>query len=289
MRRAAEGSLAAVVAGYLRSAEFANIKPSTQRTYRLALQPILAADGHRMVADLPRDKARKIIEEIGARTPAMANLTRAALSQVMRYAMSIELRSDNPFAGLRAYRGGTLHTWTPAELAQFIGRWPLGTRERLVFSYLYYTAQRSGDIIRWKWADVAGGAIHNRVGKTRKGDEKVQVIPIAPALWGAMQAGPRLGVYRVGDAYGRPLRAQQMVLKLIKASAASAGLPPRCTPHGLRKAALVALSESGATTKEIQAVSGHTTLGMVELYTAKADQARMAESALKLLPEIKGR
>src|SRR5262249_46810301 len=35
------GSLAAVVAGYCRSADFANIEPSSQRSYQAALKPIL--------------------------------------------------------------------------------------------------------------------------------------------------------------------------------------------------------------------------------------------------------
>ena len=46
------GSVAAVAAGYFRSADFANLSPSSQRSYRAALKPILAAHGHRLVRDL---------------------------------------------------------------------------------------------------------------------------------------------------------------------------------------------------------------------------------------------
>jgi hypothetical protein len=57
------GSLAAVAAGYLRSADFANLSPSSQRSYRTALKPILTAHGHRLMRDLTKVAARHVIEE----------------------------------------------------------------------------------------------------------------------------------------------------------------------------------------------------------------------------------
>ena len=60
------GTLAALAAEFFSSAEFANLAASSQATYRLALDPVLWRDGHRLVRDLPNEKARKIIQEIGA-------------------------------------------------------------------------------------------------------------------------------------------------------------------------------------------------------------------------------
>jgi hypothetical protein len=71
------GSLADVAAGYFRSAAFANLSQSSQRLYRIALKPVLAAHGHRLVRDLPKTAARSVIEAIGATRPGMANLTRS--------------------------------------------------------------------------------------------------------------------------------------------------------------------------------------------------------------------
>src|SRR5262249_15284250 len=82
------GTLAALAADFFGSIEFANLKPSSQATYRLALAPVLELDGHRLVRDLPPDKARKIIQEIGANRPAMANLTRAILRRLFAFAVS---------------------------------------------------------------------------------------------------------------------------------------------------------------------------------------------------------
>jgi len=135
------GTLAALAAEFFSSTEFANLRASSQATYRLALSPVLQLDGHRLVCDLPADKARKIIQEIGARRPAMANLTRAVLQRLFSFAMAIGQRRDNPFKAVPKYKIGTHHTWTDEQLSAYEQRWPIGTRERLAFDVLLYSAQ----------------------------------------------------------------------------------------------------------------------------------------------------
>jgi len=282
-RHVIAGSLAAVAAGYLRSADFANLSPSSQRSYRTALKPILAAHGHRLAHELQKDVARRVIENIGVTRPGMANLTRAVLSKIMAYAVETGVRHDNPFSGLKPYRLGTYHTWTDAEIAQFERRWPLGTRERLAFALLLYTGQRGGDVVRIVRSDIVTGRIRIAQDKARKGTTNELMIPIHPALARALQAGPVVGMQHViTDARGRPLRG---LTDLIEMAVKRAGLPPRCVAHGLRKAALRRLAEHGSTTKEIAAVSGHRSLSEIERYTARADQVGLAESAIAKLPD----
>jgi integrase len=243
----------------------------------------LEAHGHRLVRELPKAAARHVIEEIGATRPAMANLTRAVLSNVMVYAIAAGVRADNPFAGLEQYRLGTHHTWTDAEIAQFERRWPLGTRERLAFALLLYTAQRGGDIVKMVRNDIVNGRIRVSQDKARKGTTNELMITIHSALARALKAGPVVGMQHIiTDVRGRPLRK---LTSLIAKAAERAGLPPRCTAHGLRKAALRRLAEHGSTTKEIAAMSGHQSLKEIERYTARADQARLAQAAVEKLPD----
>ena len=277
------GSLAALAAGYLRSADFANLSPSSQASYQVALKPVLAAHGHRLVRDLTKVAARHVVEQIGAVRPGMANLTKAVLSKVIAYAIEIGVRTDNPFAGLKPYRLVTYHTWTDAEIAQFERRWPLGTRERLAFALLLYTGQRGGDVVRMQRADITNGRIRVAQDKTRKGTTNELLIPIHPALARALQAGPVVGMtHIITDARGKPL---QRLTKIMSAAVKTAGLPPRCVAHGLRKAALRRLAEAGSTTKQIAAVSGHRSLSEIERYTARADQAGLAQAAISKLPD----
>ncbi len=286
IRHVIPGSLAALASGYLRSADFANLSHSSQQSYQVALKPILAGHGHRLVRDLTKVAARHVIEQIGAVRPGMANLTKAVLSKVIAYAIETGVRADNPFAGLKPYRLGTYHTWTDAEIAQFERRWPLGTRERLAFALLLYTGQRGGDVVRMRWSDIAGSRIRVSQDKTRKGTTNELLIPIHPALARALQAGPVVGMTHViTDVRGKPL---QRLTKIIAAAVKSAGLPSRCLAHGLRKAALRRLAEAGSTTKQIAAVSGHRSLSEIERYTARADQAGLAQAAIAKLPDDEG-
>jgi integrase len=277
------GSLADVVAGYFRSASFANLSVSSQQVYRLVLKPVLAAHGHRLMRELPKTAARSVIEAIGATRPGKANSTRAALSQVMEYAIATGVRTDNPFSGLEPYRVGTHHTWTDAELAQFERHWRLGTRERLAYALLLYTGQRGGDVVKMTRNDIVNGYIRVSQDKVRKGTTNELMIPIHPALARALKAGPVVGMqHLITDARGRPLRS---LSALIGSAVKRAGLPERCVAHGLRKAALRRFAEHGGTTKEIAAVSGHRSLHEIERYTARADQVRLAQSAFAKLPD----
>jgi integrase len=277
------GSLAEITAGYFRSAAFANIEGSSQRLYQIALKPVLEAHGHRLVREMPKTSARNIIEAIGATRPGMANVTRAVLSNIMAYAIANGVRTDNPFAGLGKYRLGTHHTWTDAELAQYERRWKLGTRERLAYALLLYTMQRGGDVVKMARNDIVNGSIRVSQDKARKGTTNELMIAIHPALARALQAGPVVGMQHIlTDARGRPLRK---LSKVIERAAHAAGLPAHCTAHGLRKAGLRRAAEHGATTKEIAAMSGHRSLAEIERYTARADQARLARSAVAKLPD----
>ena len=58
-----------------------------------------------------------------------------------------------------------------------------------------------------------------------------------------------------------------------------AGLPKRCSAHGLRKAACRRLAEADAAANEIMSISGHTTMKEIVRYTVAADQARLARNA----------
>jgi len=277
------GSLTEVTTGYFRSAAFANLSASSQQVYRLVLNPVLAAHGHRLVREMPKTAARNIIEAIGATRPGKANLTRAALSQVMAYAIATGVRTDNPFSGLEQYRLGTHHTWTEAEIVQFERCWRLGTRERLAYALLLYTGQRGGDVVKMTRNDIVDGYIRVSQDKARKGTTNELLIPIHPALARALKAGPVVGMQHIiTDARGRPLRG---LTDLIEKAARLAGLPERCVAHGLRKAALRRLAEAGSTTKEIAAVSGHRSLSEIENYPAAADQVRLARAAVAKLAD----
>jgi integrase len=282
--RRGPGSVGALIFDYCRSPAFANLKPSSQKVYRIVLDRFGAMHGHRMVHDMPRAKVAAYIHAIGAERPGMANLTRKVLRRLLVHGVRTGYRTDNPVTEIDHYKGGTRHTWTDAELAAYERRWPLGTRERLAYALLLHTGQRGGDVVKMRRSDISAGAIAVVQQKTGA----ALSLPIHPDLAAAMRAGPSNGFNLIGAPNGRPI-SRAALTDLVKRAAKQAGLPPECLPHGLRKAQLRRLAEVGATVKEIASISGHKTLQEIERYTADADQkvlSRRAIARLKHEPEV---
>jgi enterobacteria phage integrase len=258
------GTLGAVINAFYRSVDFANLKPNSQKLYRGILDPISVKHGHRPARTMPSAGATKIIEDIGASRPGLANTTRKVMHRVMQHAKIV----PNPFAGITAYKRGSIHTWNETELAQFEARWPLGTRQRLAYALLM------------RRQDISNGAIH--VVQEKTGAELW--IPIAAELQAAMQAGPIAGINLLGDEHGQQL-TRDALTALMKRAAKAAGLGPECVPHGLRKAVLRRLAESGGTAKELASISGHSTLAEIERYTKAADQVQLSVAAIAKLKQ----
>ena len=276
----AKDSLGRLVTDFYGSRVFLNLKPSSRRVYKSVLEPIVAVHGHRSGAGMTYRHAEKIIREIGAEHPAMGNLTKKVLGQLMKYAIKAGWRDDNPINGhgIESFKIGTHHTWTDGELKAFEARWPLGTRERLAYSLLLYTGQRVGDVAAMRRGDISEGMIH--VIQEKTGAELH--IPIIFELDRAMKAGPNNGLALIGTADGRPLNADGLSA-LVRRARAAAGLPPKCRPHGLRKSAMRRLAEHDATSKQIMAVSGHKTSREVDRYTEAANQKNLARAGMAKL------
>lgn len=278
-----EDSLGKLILDFYGDRMFTGRKPSTRKLYRYALEPLAKEHGHRSVTLLTADNVETILNKIGEKAPGMGNLTRACLRLVMKLAVKKKRRKDNPVLGTEAFKVGEHHTWTDAELKQFETKWRLGTRQRLAYALLLYTAQRVGDVAKMTRADISENMIHVVQEKT---DARVW-IPIHPELQRAMKACKVEGLNSlIGGARGRAIKRQALSL-LIRESLRAADLPARCKPHGLRKAAMRLLAESGSTEKEIAAVSGHKTLKEIERYTKAADQKKLAKAAMGKLPNGK--
>jgi integrase len=277
-QRVVSGSLKALTMDYFVSIKFTKLAPGSQALYRKAINPVLEKDGHRLAADMPSEMAETIIAEIGARSPGMANIARAVLRNVFKIAIKRKIRKDNPFVEVPKYELGSHHTWTEAELQQFETRWPLGTRQRLAYDLLLWTTQRVGDVARMGRADIAESMIRGVQQKT--GTEFA--VPIRPELAASMRACPAKGLSLIGDTAGRPYSSRGLQAMMARAIEA-AGLPERCVAHGLRKAGMRRLAEKGASTKQLQAISGHKTLAEVQRYTDAAEREGLARDGMAKL------
>ncbi len=280
--RAAPGSISALVTAYLASAEFRTLSVSTQRTYTGIVERLRTDYGDLQLRGLRPEHVRAMRDK-RASTPSAANNSVRLLRLLMAFAVDRGLRADNPAASIKALaiRTSGFHTWTEEEIAAFMVRWPLGTRERLALDLLLYTAQRSGDVRLMGRQHVRGGMLHVRQRKTRA----ELVIPVRPALQASLDATPSDHLTFLTTQFGQPF-SEKGFGNWFSAAATAAGLP-HCSAHGLRKAASRRIAEKGGSALQIAAVTGHATLKEVQRYTKAADQQRLAVAALEGIGETK--
>lgn len=274
-QKAPEYSLARLAQLYFASPEYLGLKERTRHVYRLVIERFLKEHGHRDARQMKREHVKQIIGAKAA-TPGAANDLLKKLRALMRFAIDLDWRTDDPTTRVKMFEEGEFHTWTEEELAKFEERWPLGTPERTAYALHLYTGQRRSDICTMRWPRD-DGLITVKQAKT--GAELV--IPVHPELALALAAWPRRHDVVLVNAFGRPFTANgygNWFRDAIKA----ASLPDECSSHGLRKAAARRLAEAGCTEKQIAAITGHTTLKEVARYTKAANQAKLARAALNL-------
>jgi integrase len=281
--RTKPGTVAAAVAGYFGSATFAAAAKATRGSRRSILERFRAEHGDKGIATLARPHVERMLAA-RADAPASAHNFLAALRTLMRYAVMVGLRSDDPTIGVRAprYKPKGYPTWTEGDITAFEIRHAKGTKARLALALLLYTAQRRADVVRMGRQHVRDGLLTVRQSKTGA----TLQIPLHPELQAVLAATPASNMTFLVAQNGKPYGAEAFGL-WFKYRCREAGLS-HLSAHGLRKAACRRLAELGCSAHVIAAISGHSTLQEVARYTAAADQVRLARQAMDALAKAHG-
>jgi integrase len=271
--------VSAVVAEYLDSQQFFGSKSAgTQRMRRGILERFRAAYGDRPFALLPPEWIEALLD---AKPPHAARSWLVTLRSLCQFAVKRGWLRADPTRDIkqRAIKGDGFHTWTDDEIAQFEAHHPIGSKPRLALALLLYTAQRRGDVVRIGRQHIRetpdGPALYVKQRKT--GVELL--IPIHPELGAVLDATPSEHLTFLVTATGKPY-GDNHFSESFREWCDAAGLPKRCSAHGLRKAACRRLAEAGCSANEIMSHSGHGTMKELIRYTKAADQARLARNAL---------
>jgi integrase len=275
--------MAAAVAGYFGSATFANLAESTRRTRRQILERFRAEHGDKAIATLGKTHVERMVNA-KATTPGAALNFLGALRALMRHAVTVGLRADDPTVGIRGpkFKSAGFYTWTEADIAAFEAKHPVGTRARLALALLLYTAQRRADVVKMGRQHVRDGLIHVRQSKTGT----TLAIPLHPELCRVLDATPAENMTFMTTTGGKPFHPDSFT-HWFKRRCREAGLPVTASVHGLRKAACRRLAELGCSASVIASISGHSTLREVSRYTAAADQVRLARQGIEALTRTK--
>ena len=127
------------------------------------------------------------------------------------------------------------------------------------------------------WRDYDGQVIHVVQQKT---GAKLE-IPVHRDLKAILDGLERTSTRILTTARGRPFGMKNFDYHIRRACDAC-GLQGYVF-HGLRYSATGRLFEAGCTPQEVQAITGHKTLAMVQQYGQGADQRRLATAAIEKL------
>lgn len=278
-KKAAPGpnTMAWLVREYLKSPDFTQLKPGSQKIYRHVLRYVEPIR-FKPIGEVKRAHIIKIRDRLADR-PALANLFVSVIGAVFRFALDRDYRDDfNPADSIRPLDIGEGEPWP--QKAIDAAREHLTGPLRLAFLLGLYTGQRRGDVLAMTWSAYRGGAITLTQQKTGT----LLTIPVAPELAEALEAAPRNAVQIVGMTPG--------AFKMRWPRAMEAMGFPSLRFHGLRHTALTVLAEMGCTEMELQAIGGHASTASLARYVKAARQKKLAESAMakvyNFVPGAKG-
>lgn len=241
--------------------------------------------GDVLVADLKRKHIKAVLADM-AETPHAARHVLTAIRKIITAALDEEWIDVDPTHRLKyrpQFKGW--RAWTAEERQKFEAHWPLGTTARTAYSLALYLGHRRSDVARAKWSEVVPGWVSVTQQKTGRALD----LPVLPQLAEALAAiNDRQSPYILISAYGRPYSIKALGMRMQDWTRA-AGIGPGTTLHGLRKTLGKALAESGATTRELMEVLGHTDIKHAELYSREAEQKILAEAGMGKLLKVRFR
>ncbi|MFT0892923.1 tyrosine-type recombinase/integrase [Pseudochelatococcus sp. G4_1912] len=278
---------------YFSSGEYRQLAPQTRKTRRRILEltwdePI-EPESKTLFADFPLQrmttKAIRVLRDRKADYPAAANNRLKAIRQVFSYGLQAEpdLVKINPVRDVPKLRisGNGFHSWEISEVEQFEEHHPIGTKARLALALLLYTGQRRSDIVQFGRQHIRDGWLKFTQHKNRNKNPVTLEIPVHPDLSNIIEASPVGDLTFLVTDYGQPFTSNGFGNRFRK-WCDEAGLS-QCSAHGLRKAMSTRLAESGASDRQIMAVTGHKTSKEVDRYVRAAQQKVLAKSAIPLL------
>lgn len=273
-QRAKAGTIAQLVETYKGSTKFRDLKPRTKNVKLRRLDRIVAVIGEAQYARMKPHHVEALMAK--AKGPTAANQIKKDLSQLFDVAVkNFSFSGLNPAKMADSFKVDSdgFYTWTDVEIDTYRATHASGTTARLALELLLGTGAARQDAAAMTRANVRGGEIVYRRGKT--GTEVSLPLEVLPELSHELSRMPADRLVLIPTPHGRAYTPEGLS-RAFKRWCADAGLSEKCTPHGLRKAAARRLVEAGATEHEIMSNLGHETPAMAALYTRAANRGKMA-------------
>lgn len=290
--RVAPGTVDAAVIATLGSRQFKDAAPVYQQTIRRGLEAIRA-----VFTGLPLSGLRRhhIEADLAKMDPYPANARLKAWRMLCATSLKVGIIKDDPSAGVKKVPVQTEGhiRWSDDEIEDFRAHWEIGTVTRACFELVFWVGCRTNDAVKLGRQSVGkDGVLTYRQSKTRNPAHVPWTSPLPDFAtgWEADRDMVHTALARLAGGLtfletGGRVRSIKGLQNVINDGARAAGLENR-TAHGLRKARLSLIAESGGTAHAIMAWGGHVTLGEVENYTRAAALKRLVIGTEQVQNEV---
>jgi len=268
----------ALIQSYYASPAFRGLSKGTQSNYRRHCEAIRLKNGPKDMRGFRRSDSIAARDALSD-TWSKANERVAVLSILCRHAVDLEWIERNPVEDVAKLSGNEYRAWPDTKLKAFeTAARATGNRLALTaFELAIGTGQRLGDCIAMTWDDFDGEFVSVIQEKTG-----TRLTIYCPARLRAYLAElPRSGRHIIAKNLTQPQgkRAVQKAIESVREAIGVLTGPDRLVPHGWRYTAAAQLADAGCSDAEIQAVTGHRTLSMVQKYRAQAQQKAASKRA----------
>jgi integrase len=265
---------------FLRSSAYRGLGNMTKPGYMSRLNMIRREHGHRSLAGLTRDRIKRAILDPLVDRPAAQLDTLKKLRILIKHGIERGLLAHDASFGIKRPKTKEIRAWSDAEMDAFERRWPVGTKQRTAYALMLNAGTARVDVHRITWSQIDSDSI----GYIRHKSGVAVDIGIAASLRKALDTAPREHLTVINTEFGKPFTIDGFS-GFMRDAIKRAGLPLDCKPHGLRKTLGRLLADAGASTHDIMAALGHTTLAQAEKYTREADRRRGGKRAVVKLNE----
>lgn len=267
--KARYGTLAWLAADYRLSSEWRTKGMNTRHNQARYLQLIADQDGHRSVAGVRPVHIYKLREKL-ADTPGKANVWLSVFSSLMRHAIRLGLRDDNPASEVPVLQTGEHEPWPADLLTVCLDVATPMTRLAIVTGLC--SGQRIGDCIRMQYGWISDGIMEFDQQKVRRGGiVKHVAVPMHPLWIEELAKLPRRSVTLLYERTGAPFKTTGAIQERLRSlmehkdvqqvladltARETIGEDARFTFHGLRKNACCYLLEQGLNDSEVGEILG---------------------------------
>lgn len=262
-----------LIEAYRKSPEWAKLAANTRKSYERSMDYMLTHAGNVDVRTFRRRHVIAMRDGLSA-TPTTANRRIGFLSALLKWGMDADFCAVNVAHKVPqlASTGRARVPW-PQDLVDAFRNHAKG-RTALLFDLLTETGQRVNDVLSMRWSDLDADGISLTQAKTKH----AIYIPLTARLRRSLAEAPRKGLFIVAQDNGLRV-GYNLAWKDIMAIRREIGAEAYDI-HALRHYAASQIAAlPGMTADHVRAITGHSAVDMVRLYSGKAMQRARAKEA----------